>query len=119
MRMPMKYFLILLNLTVTSCASTSQVTNISQVTKHDPDTYHLDVTVRLFGSIRIVERNALAAAKNYCVDLGKEVLVYEVSSEKTGRSIYFARITFNCLTGDDPILNKDVYKNKGVYFIAE
>lgn len=119
MRMPMKYFLILLNLTVTSCASTSQVTNISQVTKHDPDTHHLDVTVRLFGSIRIVERNALDAAKNYCVDLGKEVLVYKVSSEKTGRSIYFSRITFNCLTGDDPILNKDVYKNKGVYFIAE
>ena len=114
MNFSIKYILLPLTFAITSCATL-------EVTKQDTDddSYYLETTVNLGGSIAIVEYNALTAAKNHCKDLGKEVLVYDIFSVYFPRSTWKSQLKFYCLSSNDPRLDEDVYKNEGIYFKIE
>ena len=111
MKIFIKYILLPLTFTITSCATI-------EVTKQDTDNdaYQLDSTINLGGSTAIAEYNALVAAKDYCKKLSKEVLVHDIFSVYYPRSTWKSKVKFYCLSSNDPKLDEDVYKYDGIYF---
>ena len=114
MKLSIKYILLPLSFIITGCATL-------EITKQDTDdnSYYLETTINLGGTVPLVEHNALVSAKNHCERLGKEVLVYDIYSEQVSRSKWISKLKFYCLSSIDPRLDEDVYKYEGVYFTIE
>jgi hypothetical protein len=102
-----KYLAIFLVLSISGCASTSQVMKLG------PDTYQVEASSHNIygGGSPEAKSNALVSANNYCTNLGKEVLVTNIESGFE-RPFYRSTITFNCLNKNDPSLKRPIYEKE-------
>lgn len=103
----MKTFQLLFTcLFLISCAQSSGVL------KMGPDTYSVSIhAAPARGGEPGAKKLAITEANNYCISLGKEILVTNIS---TYPSSHFpggtADVTFLCLAKSDPELQRPVYK---------
>lgn len=79
------------------------------IIKLGPDAYWVSIE----GGNSQAKRRAFKKANEYCVRLGKELLVSNFSQRYNpeGISDYIAEVIFQCLHKDDPRLVRPVYKN--------
>lgn len=94
-------FIVLL----TACGSTGTVMKLG------PDTYIISASKHYTSGGVVAQQNALEAANNYCVSLGKEVLVKNMAngSEVSG-TFATHTVTFQCLSKNDPELSRPTYR---------
>lgn len=82
-------------------------TQSSGVLKMGPDTYSASAAATpIAGGYSEARRIALTEANQYCLQMGREILV-----ENIGAATYTsAQVTFRCLSKDDPELQRPEYR---------
>jgi hypothetical protein len=79
------------------------------VMKLGPDTYTVSASRHYTSGGAAAKTNALSAANAHCEQLGRELLVTNLSDDFNG-PFYTSAITFNCFQKNDPRLIRPSYK---------
>lgn len=98
-----KLILVSLVLLLTGCGSTGTVMKLG------PDTYTVSASKHYTSGGAVAKTNALEAANKYCTELGKEVLVKNMTNS-FDVPFYTYSVNFQCLSKNDPELSRPTYK---------
>ena len=88
---------------LTGCGSTGLVMKLG------PDTYTVSASKHYTSGGAVAKTNALEAANNYCTELGKEVLVKNIT-DRFDPPFFSYSVNFQCLSKTDPELVRPTYK---------